>query len=168
MRIRKCAQRSQTSCLPTQLPSSNCQRESPSTLVCELNRRLDLDKMFRTFMQAMTDDDRGGEETSSEVESFMYCNKTDGKGWKCKKEAKQGQTLTSISRKTTYYLSGRERKSNGKTCSSKMSSFNYFYYTGFGPEWSGKDRIQSKRRFMKLESSKVRKPVKTRSLKSLL
>ncbi|KAJ4956787.1 hypothetical protein NE237_013570 [Protea cynaroides] len=242
MRIRKYAQRSQTSCLPTQLPSSNCQRESPSTLVCVLNRS-PWDVMSFTS-EVMREDDIFGEETASEVErtweddnklekkdiscssssspmvisvsekesregvmNYMEkksCNKTDGKGWKCKNEAKGGHSLCEhhltqlksyYTKNKNNYLSNRGLKSNGaqargKRTSSKISSSNYYYYTGFGPEWGGKDRVQSKRRYMDVNSGssssssdntagedngnigkkkkKARKPVKTRSLKSLL
>ncbi|KAJ4955584.1 hypothetical protein NE237_012367 [Protea cynaroides] len=237
MRIRKYAQRSQTSCLPTQLPSSNCRRESPSTLICVLNRS-PWDVMSFTA-EAMTEDDIVGEETASEVERTSEddyelqskdiscssssspmvvsvsekerreevmnsmekksCNKTDGKGWKCKKEAKPGHSLCEhhltqlksyYSKNKNNYLSGRGLKSNGKRCWSKVPSSNYYYYTGFGPEWRGKDRVQSKRKYMEVNScssssfsdgtagdddgnvgkkkKKARKPVKTRSLKSLL
>ncbi|KAJ4956761.1 hypothetical protein NE237_013544 [Protea cynaroides] len=207
MWIRKYAQRSQTSCFPTQLPSSKCERESPSTLVCVLNRS-PWDVMSFTS-EAMTEDDIGGEETASEVErreelmnsmEKKRSSKTDGKGWwKCKKEGKRGYSLYdhhNTQLKSYYiknknnYLSGRGLKSNGKRSSSKMPTSNYYYYIGFGPEWRGKGRVQSEKRYMDVNSvfsssssddtageddgnvgkkkKKARKPVRTRSLKSLL
>ncbi|KAJ4954486.1 hypothetical protein NE237_011269 [Protea cynaroides] len=143
-----------------------------------------------------------GKERREEVMNSMEkkcCNKTDGKGWKCKKEAKRGHSLCDhhltqlksyYTKNKNNYLSGRGLKSNGKRSSSKMPSSNYYYYTGFGPDWRGKSRVQSNSRYMDVNSGsfssssddtagevngnvgkkkkKARKPVKTRSLKSLL
>ncbi|KAJ4951644.1 hypothetical protein NE237_028476 [Protea cynaroides] len=274
MRIRKHAQKSQTCCLPSQLPSPNpCPSKTSPTRVCELNRSpWDVISFTPEAMieDSVSSDENGGETSADGVESipsstrtweeddnklkldereiswssssptvvvsvsgkerrnkemksksrkegsFICCNKTDGKGWKCKKEAKRGHSLCEhhLAQLKSYYtnnksgnrssfLYGRGGKSGGargKRSSSKKSSSNYYYYTGFGPLW-GKGRGEHNRRDMEVDSEpssstpslssvgdavdddddvededddddfgrkRARKPVKTRSLKSLL
>ncbi|XP_042479093.1 uncharacterized protein LOC122060026 [Macadamia integrifolia] len=120
-----------------------------------------------------------GRERRRKEGSFICCNKTDGKGWKCKKEAKRGHSLCEhhlLQLKSYYtnnksgnnrssFLSGRGGKSveahpsaaaahngyRGKKSSSKTSSSNYYYYTGFGPLW-GKGRGEDKKKDMEVDS----------------
>ncbi|XP_042474930.1 uncharacterized protein LOC122057014 [Macadamia integrifolia] len=103
-----------------------------------------------------------GKKSRNEVEEMMHsksgkegmnlicCNKTDGKGWKCKKEAKQGHSMCEhhLDQLKSYYI--KSKSSNPSSCipsrgkrsyskNSKMPSSDFYYYTGFGPLW-GKGR----------------------------
>ncbi|XP_042479926.1 uncharacterized protein LOC122060884 [Macadamia integrifolia] len=209
MRIRKYAQKYQLCCIPSQIPSPNnlCPRESPSTIVCELNCA-PWDVIFFTTEEGMGDPIGGeiadaaqsilslngsngidncnlsppitdsilGKESKNEVEemnsselrkermSLTCCSKTDGKGWKCKKEAKQGHSLCEhhLEQLKSYYIrnksstpsssvSGRGKRSY--STNSKMPSSDYYYYTGFGPLW-GKGRGEAKsKQDIELDSS---------------
>ncbi|XP_042474947.1 uncharacterized protein LOC122057029 [Macadamia integrifolia] len=89
-------------------------------------------------------------ESRQEGINLIYCNKTDGNGWKCKKEAKQGHSMCehhldqlksydikNKSNNPSSCVSSRGKRSYSKN--SKMHSSDFYYYTGFGPLW-GKGR----------------------------
>ncbi|KAF8380194.1 hypothetical protein HHK36_027676 [Tetracentron sinense] len=152
-------------------------------------------------------------------ESLISCNKTDGKGWQCRREAKEGHSLCEhhLTQLRSYHscnysshrksdkvagtTAGARRRSRGKT---PKSSSEYYYYSGFGPLWGKKrngERGEVKKREInendgdaKINPSssshiilehdddldddddsdtppgrkRIRKPVKARSLKSLM
>ncbi|XP_010255277.1 PREDICTED: uncharacterized protein LOC104596007 isoform X2 [Nelumbo nucifera] len=89
-------------------------------------------------------------------EGFVSCNKTDGKGWQCRREAKEGHSLcehhlmqlrsyhhsysNSSSRKSDKSgAAGGVRRRNRGRISSSTNPLEFYYYSGFGPLW-GKRR----------------------------
>ncbi|KAK9103683.1 hypothetical protein Sjap_020937 [Stephania japonica] len=92
---------------------------------------------------------------------YVFCNKADGKGWRCPKEAKQGHSLCDhhLAQLRSYHAnnntshgntstknpkSNTTRKANAarncraKAKSSASSSSEFYYYSGFGPLWGKK------------------------------
>ncbi|XP_044504256.1 uncharacterized protein LOC123224583 isoform X2 [Mangifera indica] len=155
----------------------------------------------------------------------LYCNKTDGKGWQCRNEAKAGHTMcdhhlsliksygndissSSFTKKSDKGIAVRRGRARAKKGSSSSSNpYEFYYYSGFGPLWGkrrGVDKINEGKKFEdgdvedmnkdeKTPSSsqiedfefvddedddddengdsrkkRIRKPVKARSLKSLM
>ncbi|KAI4364721.1 hypothetical protein MLD38_020776 [Melastoma candidum] len=145
------------------------------------------------------------------------CAKTDGKFWKCKREAREGHHFCEhhISQLKSYGEKpakangagpGRARAARNKKseASSGSRSSQYYYYSGFGPLWGkkqggnrgafgpsqsasdgisyinpgdelegeGDDRVEDDEeegtRGVEGSKKRVRKPVKARSLKSLI
>ncbi|KAF9615310.1 hypothetical protein IFM89_022726 [Coptis chinensis] len=103
------------------------------------------------------------EEEQEEEKRIGVCNKTDGKGWYCKKEAKEGNPLCEhhliqlksynysdythsrgkssqvkppVGATTTATIAANKRRNRGRVSSASPSEF--YYYSGFGPSWSKK------------------------------
>ncbi|KAL2487904.1 uncharacterized protein Fot_41196 [Forsythia ovata] len=93
---------------------------------------------------------------------ILYCCKTDGKGWKCKREAADGNSLCehhlSLVRnynnwalppakkqdKVAADSRRRPRAKKAASTSSKSNPYEFYYYSGFGPRW-GKKRGENNR-----------------------
>ncbi|KAF6157685.1 hypothetical protein GIB67_037258 [Kingdonia uniflora] len=104
------------------------------------------------------------------------CNKTDGKGWRCRKEAKEGNTLCHhhLEQLKTYHyqytrVSKKSEKSKAKDTKQPVDAppptplarrvkkkatrtSDFYYYSGFGPLW-GKSRSEGKQPSIKIEPS---------------
>ncbi|KAL2487900.1 uncharacterized protein Fot_41192 [Forsythia ovata] len=88
----------------------------------------------------------------------VYCCKTDGKGWKCKREAADGNSLCehhlSLVRNYNNLASPTAKKPADsrrglrakKAASTSLASnpYEFYYYSGFGPRW-GKKRGENNR-----------------------
>ncbi|XP_051143440.1 serine/threonine-protein kinase CST20-like isoform X2 [Andrographis paniculata] len=137
---------------------------------------------------------------------IVMCNKTDGKKWKCRREAVESHTLcehhlslsknSSSSRAAGKSLPEKNKKAAAPESSNTSKAppappSDYYYYSGFGPRW-GKNRAEiaqpeqqqqqppnEEDDQMEVDSSsddeenekrrkRGRKPVKARSLKSLM
>ncbi|KAI4311478.1 hypothetical protein MLD38_036371 [Melastoma candidum] len=149
----------------------------------------------------------------------IKCAKTDGKSWKCKREAKEGRNFCEhhISQLKSYssgsgravaessgakgagpgrVRAGRKKKGDSSPSSSNSSSAGrssqyYYYYSGFGSSWRKKQgerpgressasrggnartsylhmEDESGREREEDDRKRVRKPIKARSLKSLM
>ncbi|KAF8412222.1 hypothetical protein HHK36_000182 [Tetracentron sinense] len=178
--------------------------------------------LLSSFVAINDAEKSGGEVWPKKEESFVCCNKTDGKGWQCRKEAKERHSLcehhliqlrsyhsynyssNKKSNKVAETTIGVHRWRRGKTLSSRNSS-EFYYYSGFGPLW-GKKRNgrggEVRKREMEIDvvaqtnpsssshidshhddyfddesdsdsdgdggRKRIRKPVKARSLKSLM
>lgn len=115
---------------------------------------------------------QGDEIVSNKNKTIVFCNKSDGKGWQCRKAAKEGHALCehhlaqlrsynssnqSSSRKLDKPAadrpSGRRR---GRGLKKPPSNPNeYYYYSGFGPLWGkkrGGSKPESNRNDLKTES----------------
>ncbi|GAB4861695.1 hypothetical protein Ancab_036948 [Ancistrocladus abbreviatus] len=105
-----------------------------------------------------------------EIGQKMLCNKTDGKGWQCRRDAKEGHTLCShhLSQLRSYHQNQtpippppftaavatakklnestptppKRRGRPRKTAVAATTPNEFYYYSGFGPRW-GKKRSGS-------------------------
>ncbi|KAL5727288.1 hypothetical protein ACHQM5_000503 [Ranunculus cassubicifolius] len=102
-----------------------------------------------------------GRKKSGEVKrqpGYIRCGKVDGKGWRCKKEAKQGEPLCehhtiqlqAYQRKYYNYsyrkstrakpsktvVVGNKKRNRNRERISSAASMDFYYYTGFGPSYS--------------------------------
>ncbi|KAA8520657.1 hypothetical protein F0562_014913 [Nyssa sinensis] len=86
----------------------------------------------------------------------ILCCKTDGKGWQCKKEAKEGHSLcehhltqlrnynslahpaSKKSEKSPEKVAAICRRLRAKKASSATNPHEFYYYSGFGPLWGKK------------------------------
>ncbi|XP_042474909.1 uncharacterized protein LOC122056997 [Macadamia integrifolia] len=141
MRIRKYAQKCQICCLPSQLSSTYmCElNHSPWDVISFSSKRIREDdsggeetanavESILSLNRTWEDNNNDGSSSLllswsssppkadrlhkvEERMSFTCCNKTDGKGWKCKKEAKRGRSLCEhhLSQPKSYYTN---KKSN--------------------------------------------------------
>ncbi|CAA2933578.1 Hypothetical predicted protein [Olea europaea subsp. europaea] len=146
---------------------------------------------------------------------IIYCAKTDGKAWKCKNEAAEGNSLCKhhFSQVRNYYsalpttkhqdkeAADSKHRPRAKKAASTSNPNEFYYYSGFGPRW-GKKRggksldvpknVEQEREMIQPTFSqinneefeieyevadeeggnsgrkKARKPIKARSLKSLM
>lgn len=89
---------------------------------------------------------------------IISCNKTDGKGWQCRREAKEGHSLCDhhLAQLRSYHNNNSNSSSNTKVVpekvpgagrrprGSKLASTTavnpseFYYYSGFGPLWGKK------------------------------
>lgn len=89
---------------------------------------------------------------------IISCNKTDGKGWQCRREAKEGHSLCDhhLAQLRSYHNNNLNSSSNTKVVpekvpgggrrprGSKLASTaaanpsEFYYYSGFGPLWGKK------------------------------
>ncbi|KAL2470525.1 wrc domain-containing protein [Abeliophyllum distichum] len=88
----------------------------------------------------------------------VYCCKTDGKGWKCKREAADGNSmcehhlslvrnynnLASPTAKKPADSRRRPRAKKAASTSLATNPYEFYYYSGFGPRW-GKKRGENNR-----------------------
>ncbi|KAJ0110382.1 hypothetical protein Patl1_00481 [Pistacia atlantica] len=100
----------------------------------------------------------------------LYCIKTDGKGWQCRNEAKDGYTMcdhhlsltksygnntSSFSKKPDKGIAVRRGRARAKKGSSSSSNpYEFYYYSGFGPLW-GKRRGDKVNEGKKVEDREV-------------
>ncbi|CAK9156744.1 unnamed protein product [Ilex paraguariensis] len=79
----------------------------------------------------------------------ILCSKTDGKGWHCKREAKEGNSLcehhltqlqnyNNLAHPSPKKLSENRRRARPKKPSSSSNPNEFYYYSGFGPLWGKK------------------------------
>ncbi|GFP82931.1 hypothetical protein PHJA_000436200 [Phtheirospermum japonicum] len=86
-------------------------------------------------------------------EKIIFCCKTDGKSWQCKKEAAKGNSLCHhhLSQAKSYsngyhYMAKKPEKMSAearrpartKKASTSSNPYEFYYYSGFGPRWGKK------------------------------
>ncbi|KAF7826080.1 AAA-ATPase ASD, mitochondrial-like [Senna tora] len=136
--------------------------------------------------KALLDERRIAEGTTS------FCQKFDGKDGHCKSEAKQGQSFSAAAAAASASAAGarraKARAAKKVSYSSSSNPYEFYYYSGFGPSWGkrrgdrngeGNDKMD-KQEFNYEDDDeeedangdsgkkRMRKPVKARSLKSLM
>ncbi|CBI40435.3 hypothetical protein VitviT2T_023841 [Vitis vinifera] len=108
---------------------------------------------------------------STKNKTILFCNKSDGKGWQCRKAAKEGHALCehhlaqlrsynssnqSSSRKLDKPADRPSVRRRGRGLKKPPSNPNeYYYYSGFGPLWGkkrGGSKPESNRNELKTES----------------
>ncbi|XP_022879051.1 uncharacterized protein LOC111396776 isoform X1 [Olea europaea var. sylvestris] len=153
---------------------------------------------------------------------IIFCCKTDGKGWKCKREAAEGNSLCKhhlslvrnynnwappVAKKVDKVAADSHRRPRARKVGSSSNPHEFYYYSGFGPRWGKKrgeknqisgsrdvsknidqqhEMAQSSSSQIDIEESDIedeedeensesesrrkraRKPIKARSLKSLM
>ncbi|CAA2965548.1 Hypothetical predicted protein [Olea europaea subsp. europaea] len=101
--------------------------------------------------------------TKKDKENF-FCCKTDGKGWKCKRKAAEGNSLCEhhlslvrnynnwaapAAKKVDRVVADSRRHPRAKKAASTSNPYEFYYYSGFGPRWGKKrgenDKISSNR-----------------------
>ncbi|XP_057981408.1 uncharacterized protein LOC131166834 [Malania oleifera] len=106
----------------------------------------------------------GGGETMTNSPTIALCSKSDGRGWHCKREAKQGHTLCEhhLAQLRSYTASRPSSRKTEKTVASGVAitshstattscprpnrkkplistnPHEFYYYSGFGPWWGKK------------------------------
>lgn len=105
---------------------------------------------------------RGNEFGLGKAERSSYCQKTDGKGWQCRNEAKEGQSLCEhhLTRLRSYnntnnsalsfrrapaaaaaaaaVAGARRARARAAKKGSSSNPYEFYYYSGFGPLWGRK------------------------------
>lgn len=108
---------------------------------------------------------------STKNKATLFCNKSDGKGWQCRKAAKEGHALCehhlaqlrsynssnhSSSRKLEKLADKQPHRRRGRGLKKPPSNpYEYYYYSGFGPLWGkkrGGNKPESNRNELKTES----------------
>ncbi|XP_022880555.1 uncharacterized protein LOC111397810 [Olea europaea var. sylvestris] len=108
---------------------------------------------------AHEDSEEGPENPGLKKEmQIVYCVKTDGKAWKCKREAAEGNSLCKhhlsqvrncnlslpAAKKQDKVVADSPLKPLGEKAASTSNSNEFYYYSGFGPRW-GKKRGENNR-----------------------
>ncbi|CAA2961822.1 Hypothetical predicted protein, partial [Olea europaea subsp. europaea] len=92
---------------------------------------------------AHEDSEEGPENPGLKKEmQIVYCVKTDGKAWKCKREAAEGNSLCKhhlSQKKQEKVMADSQRWPWVKKAAWTSNPYEFYYYTGFGPRW-GKRR----------------------------
>ncbi|KAL4599131.1 hypothetical protein ACB092_11G105300 [Castanea dentata] len=138
-------------------------------MVLAVNDNDVVEKKGKVFDQKARENEFGGhgfEKVVVDKRSSSCCQKTDGKGWQCRNEAKEGQSLcehhlnllrsyntsnsnSSISfRKSSAAAAAAAAAAAGarrararaakKGSSSASNPYEFYYYSGFGPLWGRK------------------------------
>lgn len=90
----------------------------------------------------------GSESRFKKGDRIQCCNKSDGKGWHCKNEPKEGHSMCDhhlnllSGKKHDKSITGARRgraKAGKRGSSSGSNPYEFYYYSGFGPLW-GKRR----------------------------
>lgn len=94
------------------------------------------------------------EDDEDDGEIINLCGKSDGKGWQCRRKAKEGHSLCehhsshqvnkasnsahSVGKKSEKASESRRRPRPKKPSTLSSNPNEYYYYSGFGPRWGKK------------------------------
>ncbi|XP_073136915.1 uncharacterized protein [Henckelia pumila] len=104
---------------------------------------------------ATTEDEQPSDDPNNPTGTIILCCKTDGKSWKCRRQAAKGNSLCDhhLSMVRSYSSSahstaknssrpaaeGRRRPRVKKPAAPSLSNpYMFYYYSGFGPRWGKK------------------------------